>query len=115
MLVGYALVLLRRTTTLARLYSLAVAPDFQGGGIGRLLLAAAERRAYDVGCTRLRLEVRPDNPAALQCYRTAGYREVGRRSDYYADHSAALRFEKRLADDVPSCRRGQQVQEEAGA
>ncbi|MBK5955237.1 ribosomal-protein-alanine acetyltransferase, partial [Rhodospirillum rubrum] len=41
-LLGYALVLLRTGTSLARLYSLAVGPTARGRGAGRALLAAAE-------------------------------------------------------------------------
>jgi ribosomal protein S18 acetylase RimI-like enzyme len=44
-LAGYALVLYPARSTLARLYSIAVAPHIASRGIGPLLLAAAEAAA----------------------------------------------------------------------
>ncbi|HET8726835.1 MAG TPA: peptidase C39 family protein [Alphaproteobacteria bacterium] len=96
-LVGYALVLLRRGTSLARLYSLAVDPDQRGMGTGRLLLRAAEAAAQEEDALFLRLEVRTDNEAAISLYQREGYRTFGRYLDYYEDHAEALRLEKRLA------------------
>ena len=98
--VGYALVLLRRGTSLARLYSIATLPELAGRGNGRALLAAAERAALEAGCIAMRLEVRPDNAAAIRLYRQSGYREFGRFLDYYEDHAEALRFEKLLLLDL---------------
>jgi len=95
-LAGYALLLFKRGTALARLYSLAVDPQFRDRGIARQLLEAAESAASDHDCQHLRLEVRPDNEAAITLYRGCGYREFGRYPDYYEDHMEALRLEKRL-------------------
>jgi ribosomal protein S18 acetylase RimI-like enzyme len=95
--VGYVIVLLHAGTSLARLYSIAVDPAWRGHGFGAALLAEAERRALDDGCAFMRLEVRPDNVAALAQYRGTGYREIGFAHDYYEDHSDALRMEKALA------------------
>ena len=57
-LAGYALVLYHGRTALARLYSMAVAPEQQGQGLGRALLEAAEA-ALDQGTAVMRLEVHP--------------------------------------------------------
>jgi ribosomal-protein-alanine acetyltransferase len=104
--VGYAIVLLHGTTSLARLYSMAVDPDYQRRGIGKLLLEEAEQQTRDAGCVTLRLEVRPDNQAAIKAYRAASYRDIGIWPDYYEDHCEALRLEKQLAGgDVPSLKR----------
>ncbi|MGK9169153.1 peptidase C39 family protein [Inquilinus limosus] len=101
-LLGYALVLLRRTTALARLYSLAIDPEARGRGLGARLLDAAERAAHDQGALFLRLEVRPDNNPAIALYVSRGYRHFGRYLDFYEDHADALRFEKRLGtEDLP--------------
>lgn len=97
--VGYAAILLRRGTGLARLYSLAIAPDASGRGIGRKLLEAAESAAFDRDRIVLRLEVREDNAAAIALYRSRHFRSIGRYLDYYADHMPALRFEKTLRGD----------------
>nr|WP_279347272.1 GNAT family N-acetyltransferase/peptidase C39 family protein [Govania unica] len=98
---GYALVLYRTGTALARLYSIAVADHGQGKGIGHRLLEAAEAYAFDHGCIFLRLEVRADNAPAVALYQHGGYRQFGIYADYYADHASALRFEKRLAGTTP--------------
>ncbi len=93
---GYALVLFHRGTSLARLYSFAVDPDFQGRGLGRALLKATEEAAVAAECITLRLEVRRDNSDTIALYAKAGYRQFGVYPDYYEDHMEALRFEKRL-------------------
>jgi ribosomal protein S18 acetylase RimI-like enzyme len=100
-LVGYALVLFRRGTSLARLYSIATLPSLRGRGIGLALLRAAEAAAIERDALHLRLEVRPDNAAAIALYRRHGYQLFGRFLDYYEDHAQALRFEKRLLPDLP--------------
>jgi ribosomal protein S18 acetylase RimI-like enzyme len=96
-LAGYALVLFRSRSTVARLYSIAVAPRIAGRGNGALLLAAAEEAARRRGCDRMRLEVHVQNAAALKRYRKSGYRQFGAYPAYYADGGDALRFEKRLS------------------
>lgn len=95
---GYALVLYRGTTSLARLYSIAVHPDMRGRGLARLLLLAAEDAARAEGCAVLRLEVRPDNASAIALYRAEGYREFAVYQHYYEDLSDALRMQKALVE-----------------
>ncbi|SFC22207.1 Ribosomal protein S18 acetylase RimI [Marinospirillum celere] len=102
-LAGYLLLLFHRGTSLARIYSLAIDPQRQGQGLGKRLLEAAERLALEQGCSALRLEVRPDNAAALRLYTAAGYRKFGEYADYYEDHAAALRFQKRLYKAPGGC------------
>lgn len=98
--VGYAMILFRQGTGLARLYSLAVLPDAGAKGIGSLLLMAAETAAFEHERMLLRLEVREDNARAIALYTRHGYRPIGRYLDYYGDHSSALRFEKPVRGDV---------------
>lgn len=95
---GYALLLFRSGTALARLYSFVVRAQLRGRGIATALLAAAERDAYARDCIVLRLEVREDNAPARRLYMSAGYRAHGRVPGYYADGMAALRMEKALHD-----------------
>src|SRR5215475_13430841 len=96
MIVGYALVLFRANSEVARLYSIAVAPHARRRGVGVALLAAAEAAAHARKCAVLRLEVHEKNAAAIARYRKAGYALFGRHTTYYADRGHALRFEKRL-------------------
>ncbi|HYD31296.1 MAG TPA: GNAT family N-acetyltransferase/peptidase C39 family protein [Azospirillaceae bacterium] len=105
LIAGYALVLFNSGTSLARLYSFAVDPDWRAHGVGRRLLAAAEAAAQEQGCAYLRLEVRRDNLSAIALYKKTGYREFGTYIDYYEDHMEALRLEKRMKG--ASTQRGQ--------
>jgi len=95
-LAGYALVALRKGSTAARLYSIAVDPRNGRAGVGRALMAACERYAARRGCDWLRLEVRSDNAPAIAFYEGLGFRQFGRYEDYYADGARALRFEKAI-------------------
>lgn len=97
---GYVMVLLHRGTSLARLYSIAVAPAFRGEGVARGLIAAAEGAAFAEGASFMRLEARADNEAALALYASLGYRRFGGKSGYYEDGMDAMRFEKPLRPDI---------------
>jgi ribosomal-protein-alanine acetyltransferase len=98
---GYAMILFRNGTSLARLYSIAVGSQARGKGFAKRLLEAAEQRAFSHDRVILRLEVREDNAPAIALYKAHGYRAIGRYADYYEDHSDALRFEKLLRGGVP--------------
>ncbi|MCA9537054.1 MAG: GNAT family N-acetyltransferase/peptidase C39 family protein [Myxococcales bacterium] len=95
-LFGYSLVLFHRGTSLARLYSIAVADGARGQRLGVRLLEAAEAEAVARGAVYLRLEVRADNVAAIQLYESRGYVPFERVEGYYGQHGDALRFEKRV-------------------
>ncbi|EKG31894.1 GNAT family N-acetyltransferase/peptidase C39 family protein [Pseudomonas avellanae] len=97
-LTGYALVLFHRGTSLGRLYSLAIADSVRGQGLGGQLLLRAEQQAVERDCAYLRLEVRPDNVAAIALYERSGYRRFAQVDDYYQDHAPALRYEKRIVE-----------------
>jgi ribosomal protein S18 acetylase RimI-like enzyme len=99
-LLGYVLVLFHGRTALARLYSMAVAPEQQGQGLGRELLRAAEVAALDGGAALMRLEVNPGNAAAVALYRSVGYADIGIYHAYYEDDSDALRMEHALVPRV---------------
>lgn len=96
MVAGAAVVLFRTNSSIARLYSLAVAPAYTGRGIARALLTAAEATARSRCCAELRLEVHENNHGAIRVYRKAGYHEFGRHDAYYQDRGHALRFQKML-------------------
>jgi ribosomal-protein-alanine acetyltransferase len=93
-IVGAAVVFFRSAHRIARLYSIAVAPEARGTGLGEALLAAAERSARRRGSTAMRLEVRAGNGAARRLYERRGYRRFGVRLAYYEDGADALRYEK---------------------
>ena len=91
-LAGYAIVLLHRRRRAARLYSLAVAAQFAGRGIGRALVEAACETARQAGRSAVTLEVRTDNHRAAALYRRSGFAEAEKVDDYYEDGQTALRM-----------------------
>lgn len=99
-LLGYVLLLFSRGTSVARLYSIAVAPETRGRGIGRQIVEAAEAASRNRDCAYLRLEIRKDNTASIALFRRLGYKQFGELADYYEDHMDALRFEKSLAPNI---------------
>ncbi|MFN4148840.1 MAG: ribosomal protein S18-alanine N-acetyltransferase [Rhodocyclaceae bacterium] len=82
--IGFAIVM--HAVDEAHLLVIAIAPDRQRQGRGRSLLEFVAARARLAGMTRLLLEVRPSNAAALAFYRKAGFAEIGRRRAYYPAH-----------------------------
>lgn len=95
-LFGYALVHLFKGRAHARLYSLAVAKEARGQGVGSLLLQNAELHAAKSGCISMRLEVSELNHGAIALYRKLGYRSFGCYEHYYEDTSNALRMQRRI-------------------
>lgn len=97
---GYAMLLFNMGTSMARLYSLAVSPEFQGKGVGHALMLAVEDAAMEHDCITVRLEIRKDNASGIALYKKLGYREFGEHHDYYEDHMDAIRMEKQLYDHI---------------
>jgi ribosomal protein S18 acetylase RimI-like enzyme len=65
--------------------NVAVAPDHQGRGLGRMLLDEAERQARELGLPELRLYTNQLMAENLEMYPRLGYRETGRNvEDGYA-------------------------------
>jgi ribosomal protein S18 acetylase RimI-like enzyme len=52
---------------------LAVAPEHQRRGFGRLMMATVEERFEAMGCPKVNVQVRGTNPSALQFYERLGY------------------------------------------
>ncbi len=75
--VGIATCFLGYSTFQARpllnLHDIAVLPSARGLGIGRQLLEGVEDLARELGCCRVTLEVRSDNPLAIRLYESHGY------------------------------------------
>ncbi|MDU0365781.1 GNAT family acetyltransferase [Microbacterium sp. NPDC089180] len=55
------------------LYYLAAAASHRGRGVGRTLVAEAERLLEEMGCPKVQLMVRPDNTGARGFYDALGY------------------------------------------
>ncbi|MDA0285427.1 MAG: GNAT family N-acetyltransferase [Planctomycetota bacterium] len=58
---------------LLNVHDLAVTADCRGQGVGTLLLDAIARRAQELGCCRVTLEVASDNPGAKRLYERSGF------------------------------------------
>lgn len=97
--VGYVGLFLSRPD--ADVQTIAVDAADQGRGIGRILMEAAVHHAWRVGCTRMFLEVRADNEAALALYARVGFVRLGRRARYYADRVDAITMRLRRSEPAP--------------
>jgi ribosomal protein S18 acetylase RimI-like enzyme len=98
---GYLLLLFRRNSKTARIYSVAVAPEARGRGTARSLVEHAEAHARARGCEVMQLEVRVDNHAAIRLYESLGYVGGERLDGYYEDGQAARRYRKPLSAGDP--------------
>ena len=79
---------------IAELTRMFVLPAARGRGVGRLLLAAADRAAGEWGVRAIRLDTRHDLVEARALYAGHGYREIPPYNDgRYAEHW----FEKPVA------------------
>lgn len=93
-LLGYGLVIMRKGTRLARLYSIALSAEARGTGLSSKLLTALEQHTVDMGKFFMRLEVARNNETAINLYRKQGYKVFGVYQKYYEDESDALRMQK---------------------
>ncbi|MFT5881399.1 MAG: ribosomal-protein-alanine N-acetyltransferase [Moritella sp.] len=67
----------------ASLLNIAISPDQQGKGYGKLLINHLISQCENQGLYQLWLEVRESNVTAYQLYLNAGFNEVDRRIGYY--------------------------------
>jgi ribosomal-protein-alanine N-acetyltransferase len=94
--IGSAAIFFRKNSKRARLYSIAVHPDYQGKGVSNALYATIEQLIIKHQCNELRLEVRIDNPRAIQFYKKHSYEIFGTIHQFYEDGTDALRMKKIL-------------------
>ena len=93
--VGFVMV--RHVADESEIHNIVVRRSDRRSGVGAALLAAAMQSAREHGATRVFLEVRESNAAAIAFYASHGFRNVGRRSRYYRNPDEdALLFELRL-------------------
>lgn len=72
---------------------MGVLAAWRGQGVGRALLAACIAKAWHRRLTRIELEVRVDNVAAIALYRRLGFVEEGRKRE-------GMRFDERAFDTL---------------
>jgi ribosomal protein S18 acetylase RimI-like enzyme len=90
------LIVLRKTNragTLARIYSLAVHPQWRGQGLARHLLEVGLHQLWSEGVYRVILEVECEALPARRLYETFGFSVVSELKDYYAAGRHGLKME----------------------
>jgi ribosomal protein S18 acetylase RimI-like enzyme len=95
-IIAYGLVIMRKGTRLARLYSIAVDQNIEGRGIGRQLLLALENKTVAAGKLFLRLEVEKTNQRAISLYQSVGFKIFGDYPHYYENNGDAFRMQKAI-------------------
>jgi len=68
-----------------------VLPEFRGRGGGRALLRSVLEHARASGAHKLELQVWPDNIAAVELYKSAGFEVEGLRRSHYRRRDGSLR------------------------
>lgn len=68
----------------AQINNVAVHPDFQGQGLGELVMRYVLNRLKENGVHFVSLEVRVSNHRALALYRKLGFSILGVRKEYYS-------------------------------
>jgi len=69
----------------AHITILAIAPEYQGKGLGQGLLFALLVSAWKRKLERATLEVKVSNQRAINLYQKFGFKQAGRRKGYYQD------------------------------
>lgn len=87
--VGYAVGIIRYGSV-GHIVSIAVLEEWQGMGVGRMLLDRLMNGLAALGARVMRLEVRESNSRAIGLYRAAGFEEKEKIKKYYADGESAL-------------------------
>ena len=70
------------------IYYLAVDPEYRKQGLGRRIMAAAEEKLLAIGCPKIDLMVRRNNPNVITFYEKIGY-----------GHDEVVTMSKRLIED----------------
>lgn len=78
----------------AWIITIGVSKEDQRRGLGRFLMEWIETQ-FAVKC--IQLTVRASNLPAIGLYQSMGYRQVGRRAQYYVDKEDGLIMEKTIA------------------
>lgn len=73
----------KRTIEEWEIENVAVAPGFQRDGVAGELMRTLVRKVQDNAGAKILLEVRDSNLPARRLYEKHGFREVGRRRQYY--------------------------------
>lgn len=104
-IVAYAF--LRRVVDELHVLKIAVAPAQRGRGMATWFLNHCFTMGAQQGANSVYLEVRLSNIAAIKLYEKLGFKEIGRRSNYYPDSKEdALVMLKDIEINLPLRREG---------
>jgi ribosomal protein S18 acetylase RimI-like enzyme len=95
-----AIILLRKNSPIARLYSIAVDPTLQGLKIGQTFLVYLEKLCLKLDCREIRLEVRQDNLTAIQFYKKNQFKILKEIKNFYEDDMTAIQMSKSILAPV---------------
>lgn len=96
---GYAGLLAPRGAPEGDIQTIAVHERARRRGLGRTLMNALTGEARDRGAREVFLEVRADNPGAIDLYRSLGFEQLAVRAGYYQpDGVDALVMRLRLGE-----------------
>jgi ribosomal-protein-alanine N-acetyltransferase len=84
------------------LLNLAVKPEFRRRGLAQALVNVVLESFHRDGVLQVFLEVRESNHAAISFYERLGFRDVGRRGNYYHDPDEAALVLGRSLDPARS-------------
>ena len=76
--------------------SIAVHPNHQRKGIGKLLLKELIKRSNSLLANQINLEVKYTNEPAKAFYKSMGFKIVGNRPNLYEDGDDAILFSKQI-------------------
>ncbi|MGL4209416.1 MAG: ribosomal protein S18-alanine N-acetyltransferase [Candidatus Adiutrix sp.] len=80
------------------LLNLAVTPAYQGHGLARKLICAMISLSRTAKVEKIFLEVRAQNKVATTLYESVGFKQTGRRLNYYDDGEDALLMTLKIID-----------------
>ncbi len=80
-IVGHAVISV--TAGESHILNLSIATRHQRQGFGSQFIEFLVGQAQALDAETIMLEVRPSNTAAINCYNSAGFNEIGSRKDYY--------------------------------
>jgi ribosomal-protein-alanine N-acetyltransferase len=103
--VGHAVISV--TAGESHMLNLSIARQHQRKGFGRQFIEFLVQQAREKEAKTMLLEVRPSNTAAINCYNSAGFNEIGCRKGYYPAQDGredALLFARHIppATDAPA-------------
>ena len=93
-LIASAVVFFRKNSQFARLYSIAVLPEFQGAFYGKALFDQVITNVKQQGLKGLVLEIRADNLKHQKRYLDQGFIVVRALKNYYPDDTDGIKLKK---------------------